>query len=460
MKMKKTLAFLMSAMMTVSMTACGGSSSASSQAPASSAAPAESSAPSAAEPAGSEIEITWWAFPTFGQENADDPVGTYEQKIIDAFQDANPGIKVKLDTIDFTNGPEKIVSAIEGGNAPDVLFDAPGRIIEYGNNGKLVPLDDLFTADFIADVNNDALVEACKGKGTPYMYPISSSPFYMAINKQMWEDAGAMEFVNLEGDRTWSTADWEKAIEKLAAAGMNPGTVFCNGQGGDQGTRAFITNLYGATIANPEMTEYTANSDAGVQALTKMKEWIDKGWLGDGVSNTAANDIELFATGFSSFAFCWGTSTALAQAPNMEAAGVTPISLPFPSDDGVPELEYLVNGFCVFDNGDAARADAAKKLIQFICDDPEWGPKNVVRTGAFPVRQSFAEKDLYAGNEEYAVLENFTKYYAPYYNTMDGFANMRTEWWNMLQNVISNGTDPKEALDAYAAASNAGMTAA
>ncbi len=142
MKLKKTLAFLLSAMMTVSMTACGGSSSASSQAPVSSAAPAESSAPSAAEPAGSEIEITWWAFPTFGQENADDPVGTYEQKIIDAFQDANPGIKVKLDTIDFTNGPEKIVSAIERGNAPDVLFDAPGRIIEYGNNGKLVPLDD------------------------------------------------------------------------------------------------------------------------------------------------------------------------------------------------------------------------------------------------------------------------------------------------------------------------------
>ena len=68
MKLKKTLAFLLSAMMTVSMTACGGSSSASSQAPASSAAPAESSAPSAAEPAGSEIEITWWAFPPFGQE--------------------------------------------------------------------------------------------------------------------------------------------------------------------------------------------------------------------------------------------------------------------------------------------------------------------------------------------------------------------------------------------------------
>ena len=60
-----------------------------------------------------------------------------------------------------------------------VLFDAPGRIIEYGKNGKLVSLDDLFTDEFVKDVNNDALVNACKGNGTTYMYPISSAPFYM-----------------------------------------------------------------------------------------------------------------------------------------------------------------------------------------------------------------------------------------------------------------------------------------
>ena len=61
-----------------------------------------------------------------------DGVGTYEKSIIEAFEKANPDIKVKLETIDFKSGPEKITTAIEAGTAPDVLFDAPGRIINYG----------------------------------------------------------------------------------------------------------------------------------------------------------------------------------------------------------------------------------------------------------------------------------------------------------------------------------------
>ncbi|MCC9722081.1 extracellular solute-binding protein, partial [Streptococcus agalactiae] len=87
-----------------------------------------------------KVEITWWAFPTFTQEKAKDGVGTYEKKVIKAFEKKNPNIKVKLETIDFTSGPEKITTAIEAGTAPDVLFDAPGRIIQYGKNGKLADL--------------------------------------------------------------------------------------------------------------------------------------------------------------------------------------------------------------------------------------------------------------------------------------------------------------------------------
>ena len=120
----------------------------------------------------------------------------------------------------------------------------------------------------------------------------------------------------------------------------------------------------------------------------------------------------------------------------------------------MPALEYLVNGFCVFDNGDDTKAAAAKEFIKFVCDDETWGPKTVVRTGAFPVRASFG--DLYAGNEEYKLLSGWTKYYAPYYNTMDGFANMRTEWWNMLQ-AVTNGDDVTAAVNAYVENSNAGM---
>ncbi len=50
-----------------------------------------------------------------------------------------------------------------------------------------------------------------------------------------------------------------------------------------------------------------------------------------------------------------------------------------------PALEYLVNGFAVFNNKDEKKVAAAKKFIQFIADDKEWGPKDVVpaRLSAF-----------------------------------------------------------------------------
>ena len=98
-----------------------------------------------------------------------------------------------------------------------------------------------------------------------------------------------------------------------------------------------------------------------------------------------------------------------------------------------------------------ARAAAAKEFIKFICDDPEWGPKSVVKTNAFPVRTSFG--DLYPGDEHKAMLASWSQYYGPYYNTRAGFAAMRPLWFNMLQQVF-NGTDPQAAADEFNASAN------
>lgn len=393
--------------------------------------------------------ITWWAFPTFG---AGEQAGVYEKEVIAAFEEANPDIKVELTTIDFTSGPEALTAAIEGGTAPDVLFDAPGRIIEYGNAGKLVKLDDMFTDEFVADVNNEALINACKGKDGAYMYPLSSAPFYMGLNKNMLEEANALQYVNLEGDRTWTTDNFVKMCEALKDAGVAqvPGIVYCGGQGGDQGTRALVSNLYGGKMANDEMTEYTFNSPEAVKGLELLQDMVSKGLLDSGNSMAAADELQKYQQETCAMTFCWGTSNA----QNYALSDGESISVPFPSDDGVPALEYLVNGFCVFDNGDQAKADAAKKFIQFVCDDATWGPKSVVRSGAFPVRTSFG--DLYPDNAEMTLLASWTKYYAPYYNTMDGFASMRKEWYNMLQKVLA-GEDAQAMADAAVAVSNAAM---
>ena len=116
MKMKKLLCSLVAGAAVLTLAACSGGGS-------------SNKAASSGDKSG-KTEITWWAFPVFTQENANDGVGTYEKSIIEAFEKANPDIHVNLETIDFKSGPEKITSAIEAGTAPDVLFDAPGRIIQ------------------------------------------------------------------------------------------------------------------------------------------------------------------------------------------------------------------------------------------------------------------------------------------------------------------------------------------
>lgn len=256
--MKKMLSLGLAAAMTASMlTGCGGGDkqTAGTQADTK----AEEAKNTEAASKGSEgtsaegvTEITWWAFPTFAQDG-NNPAGTYEQEIIDAFEAKNPDIKVKLETIDFTSGPEKITAAIEAGTVCDVLFDAPGRIISYAQNGKLVALDDMFTDEFTKDVDNEALLNACKSGDSYYMYPISSAAFCMAVSKNALEEAGAMDCINLEGDRTWTTEQFEEMMKKLSEAGFMGGTVYCSGQGGDQGIRAFVTNLYDSSVTDPEI---------------------------------------------------------------------------------------------------------------------------------------------------------------------------------------------------------------
>jgi multiple sugar transport system substrate-binding protein len=51
-------------------------------------------------------------------------------------------------------------------------------------------------------------------------------------------------------------------------------------------------------------------------------------------------------------------------------------------------------------------------------------------------------------------LAGLSKYYGTYYNTIDGFAEMRTYYFPMLQAVLAGDTDPKTALDDFVAAAN------
>ena len=152
----------------------------------------------------------------------------------------------------------------------------------------------------------------------------------------------------------------------------------------------------------------------------------------------AGDAIALFANGTTPTCFCWNAALLETNKASL-AEGIEPYAVTFPSDDGVPVLDGGIWGFGLFKNDDAAKVEAAKKFIQFVCDDPVQGPKSTYATGYFPTKASFG--DIYTGTEKASNAEYgmFTQYLGDIYQVTPGWATQRTEWWNLLQRVFAGG---------------------
>lgn len=400
------------------------------------------------------VEITWWAFPVFKKVN--DESGKYEQQLADAFMAKHPEIKVKVEMIDFKTGPEKLVSAIEGNTAPDVLFDAPGRIIEYGRAGKLVKLNDMFAETKLAeDITSEGLLKACSDGQNYWMYPTSAAPFVMAVNKTALEKEGLLDKVPLTGDRTWTTEQFIALSKEMQAKGYKGVEIYCGGQGGDQGTRAFITNLTGASIMNSDLSAYTMDTAEGVEAYKLIAQGVEEGWLEGNTAGQANDALEHFTTPTNSTFWAvnlWNSTLAGLREKELKDSNIEAVPVSLPSKNGKPQLEYLVNGYAIFDNKDEAKIAAAKEFVKFLADDETVGKQNVLAASAFPVRKSFG--NLYGDDELMSYYASVSQYYGKYYNTVPNFAQMRAHWWGSLQFMLSKEKTPEEAAKFFTTEAN------
>ena len=432
------------------LTACGAASSSTAASSA-----VASSAAASSMAAGPAADITLWTYPV-GKFKDEATVNGFLEK----FNATYPDVKVTVQYLDYTNGDTQISSAIEAGTAPDIVLEGPERLVtNWGAKGKMVDLSDLWTSDVTSDIKatSDNVVTACQLDGKYYEYPLCMTTHCMAINQEVFEKADALQYIKDDG--TWTTEDFQKALEAVAKSGQvqETGVVYCGGQGGDQGTRALVTNLYDGEFTDAAHTKYTIDSDAGKKALEKLVELTKAGSLGYDTAIVASDELTLFANGTTAMTFCWNASN---QANYADQVTFTPKAVAFPSESGTPELCGGIWGFGIFDNGDDAKVTAAKALIQFLCDDAEQGPDSVRATGFFPVRSSFG--DVYTGTEDEARMNNFKgfmQYLGDYYNVTPGWAEQRTAWFTMLQQVFG-GTDIATALATYDSACEAAIAAA
>ena len=407
-----------------------------------------------------------------GEEKAEDlkadlklftyPIGQWGKSesvdaLLENFNKKYPNVHVSVEYLDYTNGDDQVNTAIEGKAAPDLIMEGPERLVaNWGAKGLMVDLKDIFEDEASQDIYKNVKDACASSDGKYYEYPLAMVAHCMAINKTMFEKADALQYID-EEKHTWTTENFFKAVEAINKSGQNDVlAVYCGGQGGDQGTRALVNNLYGGTFTNKEHTEYTADSPENIKALEELKK--AKGVNFD-PALVGGDEINLFRNGTLAMSLCWN-SAQQNNKDNGEAGktnnGDEIIPMMFPTDKGDPQLCGGIWGFGIFDNGDENKIKAAKAFIRFMCNDPEQAKLSVQTTGYFPTHEKMT--GVYDGTEIADTMKMFTEQFMPhfgdYYQVVPGWAQARTEWWNMLQK-IGQGGDVKTELATFQEKANA-----
>ncbi len=394
------------------------------------------------------VSLAFWTYPVGGFEDEEQV-----QELVDAFCLENPGISVDIRVLDYSTGDEEIAKAIENGEMPDLVFEGPERLVaNWGDKGLMVPLDDLWSEDTAGSMFIK-VSSACRNlTGTYYEYPLCMMVHTMALNRDVFESADALQYLDEESG-TWKSDDFEKAVtavnEYLREEGDKEGTVgtiYCKDQGGDQGTRALVTNLNSGLFTNYSHTDYTLNSEENIRSMEQIVSLTDSGLVFDSNVN-GGDDIENFCSGEVPMTLCWNCSVEKAH-PDV---GFEILPMTFPSDDGIPELCGGIYGFGVFDNQDTAKIEAAKEFIRFYTSKPDEYKKAVRLASAFPVMDSLQGEELSDLYEDDAVMDQyvrFMQYFGDYYQVVPGWPEARTAWWQMLQE-IGAGADVKETVAVF-----------
>ena len=446
-KMKRLLALLLACALVFSLAACGSSSSDSTD---ETAAAAEDTDDGETEVADS---ITLWTYP-IGNWGDEETVTALCEEFT-----AETGISVTVEYLTYTDGDDKVNTALTAGEGPDLIMEGPERLVaNWGDSGYMVDLSDLFDDEDYEEIYESVMSACTSTSGAIYEYPLVMTAHCMAVNYDAFVAAGADQYLDLE-THTWTTEDFIAAVNALYDYyGTTVGAVYCAGQGGDQGTRALVNNLYGGTFTTDDHTSYTWDDEENITALQLL---YDLDGIDFDSSLVGADEIALFYNGTLKMAFCWNIAQQLDPNSAGTGSGLTVdgeeiVFMSFPSEDGTSELCGGIWGFGIFDNGDDSKIAAAKEFILWMCDS-EHTADAITAANYFAVRDTAGDVDLstiWADNDimnEYTVL---MQYLGDYYQVTSGWTEARTAWWNMLQQIGVSG-DVEGSVTEYLEQANA-----
>lgn len=389
-----------------------------------------------------DVKLTWWT----GQDaEANDMLKGLAQE----FEEAHPNVDIEVSPGASSTDEllTKLSAGFAGGTYPDISYAYGSWASQLESSGRTLDITDKVSDP---DVKWDEFPESARLTVQPtgqktIGFPAIVDNISLIYNTDLFDAAGLAY-----PDENWSWDDFRAAAKALTDPSRNQYGYAYSVSGQEETTWQFWPHLWqnGGAILSDDGTEATFNSQAGVDALTFLRDMAqqDKSVYLD---QTDTKFGELFAAGSIGM-----ITSGPWQLYDLNVAG-TPYGVTIlPGTNGDHQTVSGPDIWALFDHQDKNREYWAYELMKWITSaeqDERWN----VAIGNLPLRTGELDSDAFAeqvANYPYldvmAANGDNAKQARP---TVNGYNGLSIAIGDAISHVLQGDGDPKEALDAAAA---------
>ena len=373
--------------------------------------------------AASAGEITWWT-PNFNEARA--------RELLTGFQTEHPDITVNLE-ITTTNGlPERILTTLQSGAAPDLIDVQHPWVNNYAQNGLVIPLDDVLEA---REDYNEAALDYVTWDDQLWGIPYRIEAIAVLYNRGHFAAAGL--------DPESPPKTWDELLttaQTLTEAGYSGFAITGGGEVGNTIFRSLpFVWMNGGDLLSEDGKTAVINSPEAVEAV---KFWTDM-YVEHGVSPTStlendgtanrrlfiADQVSMYQSGQ------FDIASIQTENPNIDIGA---IMTPHP-EGGEPAA--ILGGWSWVVPASAENPDDAKTLIRWLAQPENMG----FFTDTFPARTSAMELPRF-DDPMLQVFGDMLPYGRPL-PTHPQYAQMAQAYFDGIQRILIGEQTAQEAMD-------------
>lgn len=310
-------------------------------------------------------DVTWWT-PNFNEARA--------REIVAKFEKANPDVKVKLEITTSDGLPQRVLTALQSGAAPEVIDVQHAWINGYAQNDLVLPVDDVLKdRDDYIPAALDYATWNNKLWGIPYRIETHA----IIYNKGAFKDAG------LDPNKPPQT--WDELVAAAKALSKGKMSGFGITGGGEMGNTIFRSLPFiwmnGGDMISADGKKALVNQPAAVAAVKFYTDFFKN-------KQAPASTLENDGTALRRLFIA--ETVAAYQSGQFDIASIKKenpkidigvMQIPHPADK---KTAALLGGWSFVIPKSAKNPTDAKKLVGFLAEAENQG----ALTDTFPARKS------------------------------------------------------------------------